>query len=258
MARTIRKGGVVLYAALIMALYVGALIYFDRRGGVFSSAAELGAALIPVATLSVVAFVVRYLRWSWLLARRGSGVSFVAGFLAYLAGFALTASPGKVGELIRIRYFNDLGVPADRIIACLISERLADIVVLLALSMFLVGAAGFWVASGFAVAAIVTVLVMLEVVRFWHWPAYWLRQAGWRVTARYLRLVGHGIASVRPFLHPLDLGVSLAFGLVVYGLYSASLLLGNYSLASFHLGAETGGGSGTVVTDPPLITPPHG
>jgi hypothetical protein len=48
------------------------------------------------------------------------------------------------------------------------------------------------------------------------------------------------------------------------GTHSASiLLLGNYSLASFNLGAEAGGGSGTMVTDPPLtsgsaITPPHG
>jgi autotransporter passenger strand-loop-strand repeat protein len=43
------------------------------------------------------------------------------------------------------------------------------------------------------------------------------------------------------------------------GTHSASiLLLGNYTVASFNLGAETGGGSGTVVTDPPLITPPHG
>jgi autotransporter passenger strand-loop-strand repeat protein len=37
------------------------------------------------------------------------------------------------------------------------------------------------------------------------------------------------------------------------GTHSASvLLLGNYSLASFNLGAESGGGTGTVVTDPPL------
>jgi autotransporter passenger strand-loop-strand repeat protein len=42
--------------------------------------------------------------------------------------------------------------------------------------------------------------------------------------------------------------------------HSASIqLLGNYQAASFNLGAEAGGGSGTMVTDPPLvITPPHG
>jgi trimeric autotransporter adhesin len=48
------------------------------------------------------------------------------------------------------------------------------------------------------------------------------------------------------------------------GTHSASiLLLGNYTLASFNLGAETGGASGTLVTDPQVasgsaITPPHG
>jgi autotransporter passenger strand-loop-strand repeat protein len=48
------------------------------------------------------------------------------------------------------------------------------------------------------------------------------------------------------------------------GTNSASLLLlGNYTAASFNLGPESGGGTGTVVTDMPLtsssvITPPHG
>jgi hypothetical protein len=49
------------------------------------------------------------------------------------------------------------------------------------------------------------------------------------------------------------------------GTHSASfVLLGNYTAASFNLGPESGGGTGTVVTDPPLnassqpITPPHG
>jgi hypothetical protein len=47
------------------------------------------------------------------------------------------------------------------------------------------------------------------------------------------------------------------------GTHSASiLLLGNYSLASFNLGPESGGGTGTVVTDPPVssnsvIAPSH-
>jgi autotransporter passenger strand-loop-strand repeat protein len=47
------------------------------------------------------------------------------------------------------------------------------------------------------------------------------------------------------------------------GTNSASiLLLGNYTVGSFNLNPETGGGTGTVVTDPPptgsgVITPPH-
>jgi hypothetical protein len=48
------------------------------------------------------------------------------------------------------------------------------------------------------------------------------------------------------------------------GTHSASIeLLGNYTAASFNLGPETGGGTGTVVIDPPVtnaavITPQHG
>jgi hypothetical protein len=48
------------------------------------------------------------------------------------------------------------------------------------------------------------------------------------------------------------------------GTHSASIaLLGNYTAASFNLGAESGGGTGTVVTNltagGPLLTvaPPH-
>jgi len=39
------------------------------------------------------------------------------------------------------------------------------------------------------------------------------------------------------------------------GTNSASiLLLGNYTAGNFHLNPETGGGTGTVVTDPPLTS----
>jgi hypothetical protein len=42
---------------------------------------------------------------------------------------------------------------------------------------------------------------------------------------------------------------------VTDGTHSASIqLLGNYTAASFNLGPESGGGAGTIVTDPPLTT----
>jgi hypothetical protein len=50
------------------------------------------------------------------------------------------------------------------------------------------------------------------------------------------------------------------------GTHSASIeLIGNYTAATFNLGPESGGGTGTVVTDPPVtsngaspLAPPHG
>lgn len=147
-------GRAVVYAAFLLTIYIGALAYFDQRSGVFHSAREIGSTILPVCLISVLAFGVRCGRWKWLLAQGGSYVPWAGRTVAYLAGFALTASPGKVGELIRIRYFAKLGVPPDRVVACLIVERATDVIVLLMLSTFVAGATGFWLATMFAALAI--------------------------------------------------------------------------------------------------------
>ena len=134
-------------------------------------------AILPVAAISLVTFALRCARWRWLLRRLGSPVPSIPGAIAYLAGFALTASPAKVGELIRIRYFADLGVPPHRVIAAMVFERTSDIVVLLALALFLAEAAGFWLASGFAAVTIAVVLLAVRFARWWPAPAGWLRRA---------------------------------------------------------------------------------
>jgi uncharacterized membrane protein YbhN (UPF0104 family) len=210
--------------AVLIALYVGALAYFDQRSGVFGSMSAIGMAILPVAAISLVAFALRCARWRWLLHRLGSPVPPVPSGLAYLAGFALTASPAKVGELIRIRYFADLGVPPQRIIAAMVFERTSDIVVLLALALFLAEAAGFWLASGFAAVTIVVVLLAMRFARWWPLPAGRLRRAGWRSLARLVRIIGQGILAVRPFFRPLTAAVSLAFGLAIYGLHAAAFV----------------------------------
>jgi hypothetical protein len=97
-----------------------ALILIDRRNHVFEHISDLATILPPVALFAFASFALRYLRWRWLLGRQGLDVQWKEGFLAYLSGFALTASPGKVGELMRIRYFSPMGVPPDQVIACFI------------------------------------------------------------------------------------------------------------------------------------------
>ena len=210
--------------AVLIAVYVGALAFFDQRSGVFGSMSAIGTAILPVAAISLVAFALRCARWRWLLLRLGSPVPPLPGALAYLAGFALTASPAKVGELIRIRYFADLGVPPRRVIAAMVFERTSDIVVLLALALFLAEAAGFWLASGFAALTIAVVLLLVRFARWWPVPAGWLRRAGRRTPARLVRVIGQGIVAVRPFFRPLTAVVSLASGLAIYGLHVAAFV----------------------------------
>jgi uncharacterized protein (TIRG00374 family) len=58
-------------------------------------------------------------------------IPFWRGCLAYISGFAFTATPGKVGELVRIRYFNRLHVHPSTVIAAFIFERSIDLTVVL-------------------------------------------------------------------------------------------------------------------------------
>ncbi|MDP9123447.1 MAG: lysylphosphatidylglycerol synthase domain-containing protein, partial [Pseudomonadota bacterium] len=102
---------------LLTALYVGALVWADMHHHVFDALAPLAAVLPSLLALSLFTYAARYVRWHWLLARAGHATPAFSGFLAYLAGFAFTATPGKVGELVRIRYFAPWGVPAWRVIS---------------------------------------------------------------------------------------------------------------------------------------------
>lgn len=51
-----------------------------------------------LAAVAFASYGLRYARWHWLLRRAGHGVPAMPGFAGYLAGFAFTATPGKVGE----------------------------------------------------------------------------------------------------------------------------------------------------------------
>src|SRR5450756_2249804 len=98
-------GPAILVLALLAAAYVGVLAYLDQRNHLFDNLAAIRGFLPVLVALSLVSYGLRYARWKWLLGRHGFAVPWLAGLLAYLAGFALTASPGRVGELVRIRYF---------------------------------------------------------------------------------------------------------------------------------------------------------
>lgn len=58
--------------------------------------------------------------------------------MAYLAGFAFTATPGKVIELICIRYFTRVGVPSNISFSSFIYERSLDLIVVLFLASLVI------------------------------------------------------------------------------------------------------------------------
>ena len=54
--------------------------------------------------------LLRFLRWQCYLVRLGCRVPWGPSLTCYLAGFALTTTPGKVGETLRLAYLTDYDV----------------------------------------------------------------------------------------------------------------------------------------------------
>jgi uncharacterized protein (TIRG00374 family) len=86
--------------------------------------------------LSLVNYGLRVWRWHHLTLGIGAGVSFGRNTLYYFSGFALTTTPGKAGEALRVWFLERAhGVPYERGAPMFIGDRLADMVAYMFLTM---------------------------------------------------------------------------------------------------------------------------
>lgn len=84
--------------------------------------------------LYLLSTVLRFYRWHWYLNLLGHKVSLARSFICYTAGFALTATPGKVGENIRSVYLKADGVTYTHSLAAFFAERFTDLLAVATLS----------------------------------------------------------------------------------------------------------------------------
>ncbi|QEP42187.1 UPF0104 family protein [Ectothiorhodospiraceae bacterium BW-2] len=91
--------------------------------------------------LSLFNYLLRSLRWQLYL--RQLGYRFATAFVVktYLAGFAFTLSPGKVGEMVRGRYYHQHGVAYTTTAAAFFVERLLDLLAMVTLVLLAVATA---------------------------------------------------------------------------------------------------------------------
>ncbi len=120
---------------LIFTLYIVLLWWGDSKYRFFDDLTPFFQLVPLVAAVSLVTYAIRFIRWYNLLRWTGHTTPWRCSFLAYLSGFAFTATPGKVGELTRIRYLQPMGVQSKDVISVFILERILDILAVLILSL---------------------------------------------------------------------------------------------------------------------------
>jgi uncharacterized protein (TIRG00374 family) len=161
----------VIISAMLAAFGYLAIGIWSGWRNVLLAIRDTGIAGIGIAlALSLVNYGLRFSRWHMYLGALGQRVPVWTSLRIYLAGFALTTTPGKVGELLRSALLVQWAVPLKKSVAAFFSERLSDLlaVVLLALLGLAYHPRGeAWIAVG--AAGLAVALIVLSNQRLLAW-----------------------------------------------------------------------------------------
>jgi uncharacterized protein (TIRG00374 family) len=207
------------------------------------------AALGPLKLLGLCAlagghYLLRALRWHLMVRSGGIGTRLSQNIRHYFGGFAMTATPGRVGEIVRLRWLKrETGLGYTRLLPAAFADRaieLAAIVLVIGAALAMAGlgsAAAWWVV---AVAALIVWIAchprLLEAAVGFFW-----RLSGGRKTRLFakLRRMARGLA---PFMRPAVAAPALALGVVGWALEGVA-----FWALLFWLGAEVSLAAATAI-----------
>lgn len=165
--------------------------------------------------LSLVNYLFRGLRWHVLARTIGLGTSIPQNMRHFIGGFAMSVTPGRVGELIRMRWIKrETGWAIERTAPLVLMDRASDLA-----AMALVLALGLALGTGGVQFGLPVVIVALGAAYVATRPALLagIATTAYRVTGLFPRLmakVRRAAQSLTGFTNPATLGVTLSLGLI--------------------------------------------
>lgn len=214
-----QRKALVFSLALAAAAYLGVVILtgFDDIRMAFQQIGLLGWALLFLCSLAN--YFIRFIRWQGYIKTTGVSIPARRHFLYYLAGFALTTTPGKAGETIRSVLLRPHGVSYPASLASFFTERFLDVIVIAMLASFTVLA--FEEYAGFVFVATAIILLMLPLVR----SPLLVSILSWLQTLfhqpRSITAIEHLISLIRSahlFLSWRRIGTGLILGLIAWSI----------------------------------------
>ena len=129
---------------------------------VLAQVARLGPAQVAaLLALSLVNYAFRGWRWHLFARRLGLPTGISRNFIHFLGGFAMSVTPGRVGELVRMRWLRrETGWPVERTAPLVLVDRASDLA-----AMAVLMAAGLAGSAG-GITGALPVLILALVIAF--------------------------------------------------------------------------------------------
>lgn len=227
-----RRWDLLLLAGLFALMVAGLLGLAAATGWDETRAALSGLSLAEIGlllALSLVNYGFRGLRWHLFSRRLGLPTGLVQDLRHFMGGFAMSATPGRVGELIRMRWLRrETGWSFERTAPLVLADRASDLV---AMALILAVALALS-ATGIAGAVPIVILALAGAWIATH-PRLLAGIAGraYRVTGRFARLfarVRGAARSLAAFRGTATIALATALGIVGWMAegYAFHLLLG--------------------------------
>lgn len=151
-----RPRTIVLSLALALLLYATLVAGIDGER-TLTAMRQLDARWwLAILGLSLINYALRFGRWHGYLCWLGDRIGLLRDGFIYIAGFALTTTPGKAGEGMRSVYLARHGVPYAHSLAAFFAERFIDLLTIALLSLLVLVAFSdymWWVIAPLAVLA---------------------------------------------------------------------------------------------------------
>ena len=209
-----------LLVAAIAVLFLAGFVGLATATGWEETLADLSrlgwAEVAILLALSAVNYLTRALRWHILARRLGLPVAPLQSLRHFLGGFAMSVTPGRVGELVRMRWIRrETGWPVERSAPLVLVDRASDLA-----AMALILAAALALSTGAPAGAAAVVALALTAA----WAATNPGLAGravealWRLVRRWPRLFARARGAARSLARFRSGPVlAAAFGLGILG-----------------------------------------
>ncbi|MFK7988666.1 MAG: YbhN family protein [Sandaracinaceae bacterium] len=230
-------------------------------------------AFVIALSLATGNYVLRYVRWQYLLVRIGVIVPHRESALVFLAGFVMSVTPGKLGEVFKsLLLFESRGTSIAKTAPVVFAERLTDLIALVILTA--AGSLSFEEGVPIALAGAALVgFVLLSAS--WRPLGEWLLRIAGRLplVSRIAPRLREAYESLHRMTRPAPLAVSTGLATVSWGLecvalwvllralpggglpwdaaffsYSASTIVGALAMMPGGLGVTEAGMTGLIET----------